>query len=119
MKPKKITEDLDKLLEVLPPAVQKALDSSSSREDLLEVVLDLGRLPEARYPGRTADAAAQQSRRRPPAQHTMASAVQRWQADRMRATHWASARAEPGADRLGLSRAHADRSQPRPVRHTR
>ena len=49
MKPKQITDDLDKLLEVLPQAVKEALSTQTSQEDLLEVVLDLGRLPEARY----------------------------------------------------------------------
>ena len=48
-----ITDDLDRLLTLLPPAVQKALASQESREQLLEVVLDLGRVPEARYPGRS------------------------------------------------------------------
>ena len=52
MKPKRITDDLDRLLELLPPAVQQALATTESREQLLEVVLDLGRVPEARYPGR-------------------------------------------------------------------
>jgi stage III sporulation protein SpoIIIAA len=37
---------------VLPAAVQGFLASPASRENLLEVVLDLGRVPEARYPGR-------------------------------------------------------------------
>jgi stage III sporulation protein SpoIIIAA len=37
---------------VLPFAVQEALTAASAREQLLEVVLDLGRVPEARYPGR-------------------------------------------------------------------
>ncbi len=52
MQPKHITDDLDRLLELLPSAVQKALATTDSREELIEVVLDLGRLPEARYPGR-------------------------------------------------------------------
>jgi stage III sporulation protein SpoIIIAA len=39
-------------LEVLPPAVQAALAVPAARDQLLEVVLDLGRVPEARYPGR-------------------------------------------------------------------
>jgi stage III sporulation protein SpoIIIAA len=39
-------------LEVLPPAVQAALAAPAARDQLLEVVLDLGRVPEARYPGR-------------------------------------------------------------------
>ncbi len=52
MKPTPITDDLDRLLELLPPAVQQALSNTNSRTDLLEVVLDLGRLPEARYPNK-------------------------------------------------------------------
>jgi stage III sporulation protein SpoIIIAA len=37
---------------VLPDAVRQALAPPEAREQLLEVVLDLGRAPEARYPGR-------------------------------------------------------------------
>ncbi|MFZ9148102.1 AAA family ATPase [Vulcanococcus sp.] len=48
----RITDDLDRLLEVLPEGVQAALKAPQAREQLLEVVLDLGRIPEARYPGR-------------------------------------------------------------------
>ena len=48
----RITDDLDRLLEVLPPVVRIALADPSARDQLLEVVLDLGRVPEARYPGR-------------------------------------------------------------------
>ena len=36
---------------MLPPTVQAALASPVARDQLLEVVLDLGRVPEARYPG--------------------------------------------------------------------
>jgi stage III sporulation protein SpoIIIAA len=50
--PQRITDDLDRLLEVLPQAVQAALAQPTERDQLLEVVLDLGRIPEARYPGR-------------------------------------------------------------------
>ncbi|MEX0587988.1 MAG: AAA family ATPase [Cyanobium sp.] len=50
--PQRITDDLDRLLEALPEVVQTSLASEQSREQLLEVVLDLGRVPEARYPGR-------------------------------------------------------------------
>ena len=50
--PQRITDDLDRLLEVLPAAVRQALQPPEAREQLLEVVLDLGRVPEARYPGR-------------------------------------------------------------------
>jgi stage III sporulation protein SpoIIIAA len=48
----RVTDDLDRLLEVLPEAVQAALAPPKCRDQLLEVVLDLGRVPEARYPGR-------------------------------------------------------------------
>ncbi|MCP9850618.1 AAA family ATPase [Cyanobium sp. Morenito 9A2] len=52
MAPQRITDDLDRLLELLPEAVQESLAAPEAREELLEVVLDLGRVPEARYPGR-------------------------------------------------------------------
>ena len=48
----RITDDLDRLLEVLPTEVQQALATPQARDQLLEVVLDLGRVPEARYPAR-------------------------------------------------------------------
>jgi stage III sporulation protein SpoIIIAA len=44
-----ITDDLQVLCSVLPPEIQTALNQINQSEDLLEVVLDLGRLPEARY----------------------------------------------------------------------
>ena len=44
----RITDDLDRLLAVLPEAVRSALEPEEAREQLLEVVLDLGRVPEAR-----------------------------------------------------------------------
>ncbi len=47
-----VTDDLDLMLEALPPRIQEQLQTAERRESLLEVVLDLGRLPEARYPGR-------------------------------------------------------------------
>ena len=50
--PQRVTDDLDRLLAVLPEAVAAALSRDSERDQLLEVVLDLGRVPEARYPGR-------------------------------------------------------------------
>jgi len=50
--PQRVTDDLERLLEVLPVAVQQALSAPALRRELLEVVLDLGRMPEARYPGR-------------------------------------------------------------------
>jgi stage III sporulation protein SpoIIIAA len=48
---REITDDLDLLLDALPPHICEPLRRGESR-DLLEVVMDLGRLPAARYPGR-------------------------------------------------------------------
>jgi stage III sporulation protein SpoIIIAA len=47
---KRITDDLDALLERLPPRIAEPLRDREDRSDLLEVVMDLGRLPEARFP---------------------------------------------------------------------
>jgi stage III sporulation protein SpoIIIAA len=47
-----ITSNIDLLLETLPPHIQQALDNGpDDKEDLLEIIMDLGRLPEARYRG--------------------------------------------------------------------
>lgn len=45
-----IADDLDKLLGVLPDFVRYPLESHSERKFLLEIVMDLGRRPEARFP---------------------------------------------------------------------
>jgi len=47
----RITDDLDALINVLPPHIADAVWKRPNNFELLEVVLDLGRLPEARYPG--------------------------------------------------------------------
>jgi stage III sporulation protein SpoIIIAA len=47
-----VTDDLDQLLEVLPPHICDPLQALQERRELLEVVMDLGREPEARLPGR-------------------------------------------------------------------
>src|SRR5690349_13935404 len=44
-----VTDDLELLLVALPPRIRLAVQQHGT-ENLLEVVLDLGRLPEARYP---------------------------------------------------------------------
>ena len=44
-----IVDDLEKLLNVLPPRVRDALVSLGNFSELLEIVLDLGRKPEARF----------------------------------------------------------------------
>ena len=46
---KVITDDLDALLEILPPHVRQPLHQQKDTSELLEVVLDLGRPPEARF----------------------------------------------------------------------
>lgn len=48
----KITDDLDKLLEILPPDLRTALHAHPQKGVLVEVVMDLGRQPEARFPGK-------------------------------------------------------------------
>ena len=48
----RMADDLDRLLDLLPEPVRLALAPPEARDQLLEVVLDLGRIPEARYPGR-------------------------------------------------------------------
>ncbi len=45
-----VTDDLEALLEALPPHVAGPLTQREDKGELLEVVLDLGRLPEARFP---------------------------------------------------------------------
>ena len=42
-------DDLDLLLAVIPPEIRTAIEGQENRYDLIEVVLDLGRHPEARY----------------------------------------------------------------------
>lgn len=45
-----ITDDLETLIDVLPPHVAASVRRRTNNFELLEVVLDLGRLPQARYP---------------------------------------------------------------------
>jgi stage III sporulation protein SpoIIIAA len=49
---KSITDDLDAILDALPSHIVAPLRDRKDAHDLLEVVLDLGRPPEARFPGR-------------------------------------------------------------------
>ncbi|AFZ29443.1 R3H domain-containing nucleic acid-binding protein [Gloeocapsa sp. BRSZ] len=44
------TDDLQKLLDILPLEIRQALEYHPLRDSLVEVVMDLGRLPEARFP---------------------------------------------------------------------
>ncbi len=47
-----ITDNLDLLLGVLPPPIRRQIEEQPGLEELLEVVMDLGREPEARFPSR-------------------------------------------------------------------
>jgi stage III sporulation protein SpoIIIAA len=49
MTQRRITDDLQALLGVLPPATAKAVTDSNDSDNLLEVILDLGRVPTARF----------------------------------------------------------------------
>jgi len=49
---KVITDDMDALLDVLPPHIKKPLVQQEDIKELLEVIIDLGREPEARFPTR-------------------------------------------------------------------
>ncbi len=44
-----VIDDLDALLEVLPPDIREKLHGTGRADDLLEIILDLGRVPTARY----------------------------------------------------------------------
>jgi stage III sporulation protein SpoIIIAA len=45
----RITDDLDALLNVLPPPVTRAVQAANDSDNLLEIILDLGRVPTARF----------------------------------------------------------------------
>lgn len=47
------TDDLMAMLEVLPPALRQWLEMQPDLQNLLEIVMDLGRVAEARFMGRT------------------------------------------------------------------
>jgi len=49
---KVITDDMDALLDILPPHIRQPLCQQQDISQLLEVVLDLGRPPQARFPQR-------------------------------------------------------------------
>src|SRR5437868_6938425 len=52
MPSKEITDDLELLLRVMPPHIREALHRHSDLKNLIEVVMDLGRHPEGRFPSR-------------------------------------------------------------------
>ncbi len=49
VKSQAVTDDLPQLLEILPAYIREQLEEHPQRDQLIEVVLDLGRQPEARF----------------------------------------------------------------------
>jgi stage III sporulation protein SpoIIIAA len=47
-----ITDDMDNLLDIFPPFIKNKLVAQEDIKELVEVVLDLGRFPDARFPRR-------------------------------------------------------------------
>ena len=45
----RITDDLEALLDVLPADIRRAVEKADDSENLLEIILDLGRVPTARF----------------------------------------------------------------------
>ncbi|MDX1379096.1 MAG: AAA family ATPase, partial [Anaerolineales bacterium] len=48
-KQQQITDDLDALLDVLPLDIRHAVEKANDSENLLEIILDLGRVPTVRF----------------------------------------------------------------------
>lgn len=48
-----VIDDLSSLFEILPPQLRQILKQHSEQAKLVEIILDLGRRPEARFPGRS------------------------------------------------------------------
>ena len=49
METKQSHEDLRTLLNILPPSIAETVEAAGHEEGLLEIVMDLGRVPTARY----------------------------------------------------------------------
>ncbi|MEG4572817.1 R3H domain-containing nucleic acid-binding protein [Microcoleus sp. N3A4] len=45
-----ITDDLNRLLDIVPDEIRQPLEQHPQRNNLIEIVMDLGRQPEARFP---------------------------------------------------------------------
>lgn len=46
------TDDIERMLAIMPAFIRKAVREDPDRSDLLEIIIDLGRPPEARFPGK-------------------------------------------------------------------
>ncbi len=44
-----INEDLDRLIQILPKPIQTIIQNHPKKDTLIEIVMDLGRRPEARF----------------------------------------------------------------------
>ena len=49
MNQKRITDNLEAMLDVLPSTIRHAVEAANQKEYLLEIILDLGRVPSARF----------------------------------------------------------------------
>jgi stage III sporulation protein SpoIIIAA len=49
MTQRRITDDLQALMDVLPAHISASLDKINNSDNLLEIVMDLGRTPVARF----------------------------------------------------------------------
>ena len=48
-----ITDNLERMLEILPSSIRRSLEAIEEELiELIEIVIDLGRQPQARFPGR-------------------------------------------------------------------
>jgi stage III sporulation protein SpoIIIAA len=63
-KQQKVTDNLGQILDVLPPRFRVCLEREPRLEDLQEIVLDLGRCAEARFPGRVTELVPSQPQNR-------------------------------------------------------
>ena len=52
MPSREVTDDLDLLLRVMPPHIRESINRQADLKNLIEVVMDLGRQPEGRFPSR-------------------------------------------------------------------
>ncbi len=59
LKQLRVTDNLAMLMDVLPPKIRQSLEEHEDVEDLLEIVMDLGREPEARFPLRVSQLTTQ------------------------------------------------------------
>ncbi len=55
----KVTDDVELLLDVMPPKIRQAIQAQTNLDLLIEIVLDLGRIAEARFVDRMAEFTAE------------------------------------------------------------